>query len=69
MKFESKYDLGQIVYLKTDIDQRERIITQIKFDPTGCIYKLALCTEETYHFDIEISTQRNIIKALGLNEN
>lgn len=69
MKFESKYDIGQIVYLKTDIDQRERIVQEIKFDYAGALYTIMFGTETSYHYDIELSTQRNIIKALGLNEN
>lgn len=42
MTFKTKYDIGQIVYLKTDCEQRQRMVTAIKVQNGGTlIYTLA----------------------------
>ena len=58
-----KFDIGQIVYLKTDPEQRERIVLGMSIKP-GCIYYSLGCgVDESWHYDFEITTQRDIIKA------
>lgn len=69
MDIKTKYDLGQLVYLITDSEQLDRMITGIKVNPNGLVYTLAQGVNETYHFEIELSSRRNIVKALGINEN
>ena len=69
MNITTKYDIGQLVYLITDSEQLDRMITCIKISPNGLVYTLAQGVNETYHFEIELSSKRNIVKALGINEN
>jgi hypothetical protein len=69
MNITTKYDIGSLVYLVTDSEQLDRMITGIKINPSGLVYTLAEGTNETFHYEIELSDKRNIIKALGLNEN
>lgn len=69
MEIKTKYGLGQLVYLITDSEQLDRMITGIKVNPNGLVYTLAQGVNETYHFEIELSSRRNIVKALGVNEN
>lgn len=58
--FYSKYGMGEIVYLKTDDDNRPRIITKVNFNVNGNIwYCLAYKESESWHYDIEISTEKN----------
>lgn len=65
MMLESKFDLGQMVYLKTDHEQRERQITQITWGGNmGIRYCLTCGITETWHYDIEITTEKDQIKAL-----
>jgi len=60
MIIRTPLDIGQIVFLVTDIKQRQRMITAIKIEGRNSIkYCLSLCEEETWHFDIEISTEKN----------
>ena len=55
MKFTSKYSLGELVYLITDTDQFERMITGVKFNLNGVVYTLQCGVNESYHYEAEIS--------------
>lgn len=68
--FVSAYELGQIVFLKTDPEQEERIITQIKFGANNSVtYYLAFGAEsETQHYDIEMSATKDLMKALNISD-
>lgn len=66
MVIENKYNLKQVVYLITDTEQRPRIVTAILVNAYDLLYKLAAGTEETYHYDFEISEERNQIGMLTL---
>lgn len=60
-----KFDFGQCVYLVTDKEQLERMVIEIKLDCKGCIlYGLALGSEQTWHFDTEITDKKDILKSL-----
>lgn len=60
---EIKFQIGQIVFLKTDKDQEERIITEIWIKPGAVQYYVILDTLGSWHYDFELSTERDIIKA------
>ena len=62
-----KYNLGDIVYLKTDTEQYARIVTGILIRNGNCIlYYLSQSTMESTHYDYEISVEVNeIIKMLN----
>ncbi len=60
---EIKFRIGQTVYLRTDADQLERLVTGINIRPGGISYALASGTNESYHYDFEITLDRDIIKA------
>lgn len=59
------YKLGDTVYLKTDIDQYERIITAICLR-IGNIktYELAFGENTSWHYDIEMTIEKNVLKKL-----
>lgn len=63
--FVSEYAIGQIVYLKTDVEQLPRMVINIQFTQTSVLYKVINCTVETWHYPIEISATAN--EALRLN--
>jgi hypothetical protein len=63
-----KYNLGQLVYLVTDDEQKDRLVIAIKFTiDGGLVYTLSCGTNDTSHYEAEISETRNIIKALSIN--
>lgn len=69
MSFNSKYKLGEIVFLITDADQLSRIITSVSFTMDGGImYCLACGTNETKHYEEEIATTQNIKIKYGITE-
>lgn len=62
MIIDNKLELGSIVYLKTDKEQDERMVTGIFIRPSGAIiYYLSLGTTETQHYEIELSDEKNIL--------
>lgn len=63
MRVDTKYELGEIVYLKTDPDQQGRMITQISLRPGHIFYELSCGSNSSWHFEVEFTTERDIIKA------
>ena len=61
-KYLLKYNIGDSVYLKTCTDQYERIVTAILIRQSGIMYSLSQACNESYHYDFEISKDRNILK-------
>jgi hypothetical protein len=61
MVIDNKYNFGDIVYLKTDKDQREGIVTCLKVTPHGVLYRLNFGTVEYDAYDVEISTEKNVM--------
>jgi hypothetical protein len=64
MVIDNKYDYEQQVYLKTDVDQKLRIVTGLLIRPNGLIsYELSCGTECRWHYDFEISTEKDVLKS------
>ncbi len=64
MNHKLEFNIGDTVYLKTDIEQKQRIITSISLRPNGCVvYCIACVSTDTWHYGIEISKERDIIMA------
>lgn len=63
MMLESKYDIGQIVFLITDIDQRERLVVEIMIRQTGVMYNLAHGSHNSWHYEMEMCIEKNVITA------
>ena len=62
MQVELNYSIGQSVYLKTDCDQRERIITECLIRPGNVQYYLMLDIVGSWHYDFEISEEKDMVK-------
>lgn len=62
---DTKYQLGQVVFLATDEEQHERIITGIRFHASGGHgYDLSLGDQSSYHYECEITPEINTLKKL-----
>ena len=57
-----KYNIGDSVYLKTDSDQLERIVTAILIRESSVMFELSQANISSYHFSFEISRDRNVLK-------
>ena len=54
------FGIGEIVYLLTDIDQRPWIVVAVCLWPNQCVtYCLRSGKEESWHYPIEISEEKN----------
>lgn len=63
MVLDNAHEIGDVVYLRTDPDQKARVVTGMMVRPTAIIYYLACGTGESTHYDIEITTDRDVLKA------
>jgi hypothetical protein len=62
MVIDNKFELGDIVYLKTDPDQRARIVSKFSVLPNGLIvYELSHNTFTSPHYDFEISVEKDVL--------
>jgi len=62
MLIDNKFNLGEIVFLKTDEEQHERIITGITISHKGISYELCQGTSSCWHYDFEISATKDVLK-------
>ena len=60
---EVLFEIGDYVYLKTDIDQYKRIVTgyTIRDSSEKVVYLLSLGEDETSHYKCEISTEVDVV--------
>ena len=66
MTLTTLYENGQIVFLITDVDQVERIITCIQVAANAHImYQLSCGTVSSWHYECEIATNKDILKAIN----
>lgn len=62
------YNIGDIVYLKTDTEQKPRIVTAIEVRQGMLVlYQLSQGVAVGYHYDVEISNDINIIDKIMSN--
>jgi len=62
MVIDNKFTFGQEVYLKTDEDQKKRIVTMMKITCSGEItYQLSCGTSYADHYEFEITDKVDII--------
>lgn len=59
MIIDNKFNIEEVVFLITDEDQKQRIVTGIQISTTGIIYRLAQGVNESWHYDYEIATNKN----------
>ena len=60
------YNFGDIVYLRTDSEQKERIIVEICLYPNGTVqYACILGYDKSWHYDFELTVERDLIKTFN----
>lgn len=62
---DNKYGVGDIVYLRTDKDQLQRIVYAIKVTKADIIYELCQGTTTSSHYDFEITTEKDVLIELS----
>lgn len=62
MVIDNIFEIGDIVFLKTDPDQRQRIVTSILVRDGGTLsYELSCGTDSKWVYGLEISSEKNVL--------
>ena len=58
----NKFSIGDVVYLKTDIEQYPRIVVSYEvFENDDLLYKICQGTGTSTHYEFEMSSEKNFI--------
>lgn len=60
MSIENNFEIGQIVYLKHDPEQRPRMVLSIRIRKYDIVYELQSGTDFSYHNDFEMTSEKVI---------
>lgn len=60
MVIDNAFEFGELVYLKTDREQLERLVTGFSVNPNGLLYRLVSGTNDSTHYAVEISKEKTI---------
>lgn len=60
MEVDNEFNIEQIVYLKTDVEQSPRIIRSFQVFKTKISYQLIFGINESWHEDFEIAAEPTI---------
>lgn len=61
INIDNAYNIGDMVYLKTDRDQLQRIVFSINITKRELTYRLACGATISDHYDFEISLEKDIL--------
>jgi hypothetical protein len=61
MVIDNVYEIGEVVYLKTDQQQLPRIVYCIKVYKNEALYELASGTTTSSHYEFELSKEINVL--------
>ncbi len=62
MVIDNIYQIGESVYLKTDIEQLQRVVCQINVTKLEITYVLACGERTSNHYDYEIIKERIFVE-------
>lgn len=67
MTITTPYNFGDIVFLKTDPEQLERMVCKVSFCPGYFLISLAMGTTVSEHYDFELSSKKDLMKELNIS--
>jgi hypothetical protein len=62
---DNDFEIGEILYLKTDEEQKIRILNAILVTPNGYLYRLASGSSDSYHYPMEITREKSFMLEKG----
>jgi hypothetical protein len=66
VNLNTKFNNGQIVFLITDSEQSERIITAIQISANnGITYQLGCGSLTSWHYECEMACDKDIVKSFS----
>lgn len=64
LEVETAFELKQTAYLRTDLQQRPRIVTGIVVRERGVLYELSCGTDASWHAGYEMATEPDTVLKL-----
>lgn len=61
MIVDNLFEIGELVYLTTDPEQLQRMVTCFIVNKYDIIYELQSGTTSSRHYDYEISKEKNVL--------
>jgi len=61
MVVDVNFEIGDTVYLQTDIEQLKRLVTGFHIRKYDVLYSLSCGINESSHYDFEISREVNVL--------
>lgn len=62
MVVDNKFEIRQVVYLTTDLEQKPRTVTGLELRDRGVIIYELTCSDSVYGaYDFEISEEKNVL--------
>lgn len=61
MVIDNRYEIGEIIYLKTDNDQLLRLISGIMICGKDIMYEVSHGTTTSKHYEFELTPEVNIL--------
>lgn len=61
------HDFGDIVFLKTDPEQLERMVCKVTVYKGSILYGLAMGSNLSEHYDYEFSSQKDLMKEFNIS--
>lgn len=61
------YTHGDIVFLRTDPEQKPRMVTVIRLTPLQVVYELSCGADSSDHYDIEMTATADVGLRLGID--
>ena len=64
MLIDNLYNIGDLVFLSTDQDQKQRLVTGILIRQGHTLYYLSSGVDESVHYDFEITEVKSVLNTL-----
>lgn len=64
MTINNKYNIGDIVYLRTDVDQDRYLVTEIYVSASAIAYRVTRGTYDYTAHEIELSREKDLLMTL-----
>jgi hypothetical protein len=58
---ELAFDIGDEIYIKTDSEQKKRIVISIWLKQNGVTYELGQGSASSWHYDFEMTKEPNMV--------
>ena len=58
---DNEFEMCETLYLKSDGEQKPRILNGMLITPNGYLYRLCCGTTDSYHYSMEITREKSFL--------